>query len=83
MQRWRVGSKQIDIAGCEQESDKQRFKAIRMTSSCSMRNGFSRVSIPLHHRLEPLDSDPDNPVRVIEIRRIIVDPAGGSRELPR
>src|SRR3954447_16165981 len=26
LQRWRVGSKQIDIAGCEQESDKQRFK---------------------------------------------------------
>ena len=26
LQRWRIGDKQIDIAGCEQESDKQRFK---------------------------------------------------------
>src|SRR3954454_14726858 len=26
LQRWRLGEKQIDIAGCEQESDKQRFK---------------------------------------------------------
>lgn len=26
LQRWRLGGKQIDIAGCEQESDKQRFK---------------------------------------------------------
>jgi hypothetical protein len=26
LQRWRLGDKQIDIAGCEQESDKQRFK---------------------------------------------------------
>ena len=26
LQRWRVGDRQIDIAGCEQESDKQRFK---------------------------------------------------------
>jgi hypothetical protein len=25
-QRWRRGERQIDIAGCEQESDKQRFK---------------------------------------------------------
>jgi hypothetical protein len=25
-QRWRLGERQIDIAGCEQESDKQRFK---------------------------------------------------------
>jgi hypothetical protein len=26
LQRWRINDKQIDIAGCEQESDKQRFK---------------------------------------------------------
>jgi hypothetical protein len=26
LQRWRLGERQIDIAGCEQESDKQRFK---------------------------------------------------------
>lgn len=26
LQRWRLGDRQIDIAGCEQESDKQRFK---------------------------------------------------------
>jgi hypothetical protein len=26
LQRWRLGDKQIDIAGCEQEADKQRFK---------------------------------------------------------
>jgi hypothetical protein len=26
LQRWRLGEHQIDIAGCEQESDKQRFK---------------------------------------------------------
>lgn len=26
LQRWRLGDKQIDIAGCEQEDDKQRFK---------------------------------------------------------
>lgn len=26
LQRWRLADKQIDIAGCEQESDKQRFK---------------------------------------------------------
>jgi hypothetical protein len=26
LQRWRLPGKQIDIAGCEQESDKQRFK---------------------------------------------------------
>jgi len=26
LQRWRLGEPQIDIAGCEQESDKQRFK---------------------------------------------------------
>ena len=26
LQRWRLGQRQIDIAGCEQESDKQRFK---------------------------------------------------------
>ncbi len=26
LQRWRMGDRQIDIAGCEQESDKQRFK---------------------------------------------------------
>jgi hypothetical protein len=26
LQRWRLGVRQIDIAGCEQESDKQRFK---------------------------------------------------------
>src|SRR5690348_3874359 len=26
LQRWRLGDKQIDIAGCEQESDKQRYK---------------------------------------------------------
>lgn len=26
LQRWRIGERQIDIAGCEMESDKQRFK---------------------------------------------------------
>src|SRR3954463_7008264 len=26
LQRWRLDERQIDIAGCEQESDKQRFK---------------------------------------------------------
>lgn len=26
LQRWKLNDKQIDIAGCEQESDKQRFK---------------------------------------------------------
>jgi hypothetical protein len=26
LQRWRVGDRHIDLAGCEQESDKQRFK---------------------------------------------------------
>ena len=26
LQRWRLGDRQIDIAGCEQESDKRRFK---------------------------------------------------------
>jgi hypothetical protein len=26
LQRWRLGERQIDIAGCEQESDEQRFK---------------------------------------------------------
>lgn len=26
LQRWRLGERQIDIAGCEQEADKQRFK---------------------------------------------------------
>ena len=26
LQRWRLGERQIDIAGCEQKSDKQRFK---------------------------------------------------------
>lgn len=26
LQRWRLGDKQIDIAGCEYETDKQRFK---------------------------------------------------------
>lgn len=26
LQRWRLADRQIDIAGCEQESDKQRFK---------------------------------------------------------
>lgn len=26
LQRWRLADKQIDIAGCEQEADKQRFK---------------------------------------------------------
>ena len=26
LQRWRLGGRQLDIAGCEQESDKQRFK---------------------------------------------------------
>ena len=27
LQRWRLNQRQIDIAGCEQESDKQRFKS--------------------------------------------------------
>jgi hypothetical protein len=26
LQRWKLRDRQIDIAGCEQESDKQRFK---------------------------------------------------------
>jgi hypothetical protein len=26
LQRWRLGERQLDIAGCEQESEKQRFK---------------------------------------------------------
>src|SRR4051794_1437083 len=31
LQRWRLGERQIDIAGCEQEADKQRSKATLTT----------------------------------------------------
>ena len=55
LQRWRLGERQIDIAGCEQESDKQRFKGDPHDLIVfDEGTDFLSVPIPLHHRLEPL-----------------------------
>ena len=56
LQRWRLGERQIDIAGCEQESDKQRFKGDPHDLIVfDEGTDFLEVSIQIHHRLEPLD----------------------------
>ena len=50
-----LGDRQIDIAGCEQESDKRRFKGDPHDLIFSMREQICKISIQIHHRLEPLD----------------------------
>ena len=56
LQRWRLGERQIDIAGCEQESDKQQFKGDPHDLIVfDEGTDFLEISVPFHHRLEPLD----------------------------
>ena len=55
LQRLRLGERQIDIAGCEQESDKQQFKGDPQPEVFDENTDFIESPIPVHHRLESLD----------------------------
>jgi hypothetical protein len=57
LQRWKLGERLIEFAGCEQEEGKPCYKGDPARPPLLLRrgHGFSLLAITVHHRLERVD----------------------------